>query len=67
MDINGDSGVLSYEIGNDFIIVKFKTGAVYTYTYASAGKEKVETMKMLAKSGDGLNSFINRYAKKLYA
>ncbi len=31
MDINGDSGVLSYEIGHDYIIVKFKTGAVYIY------------------------------------
>ena len=66
-DINGDSGVLSYEIGHDYIKVKFKTGAVYTYTYASAGKENVETMKMLAKSGNGLNSFINKYARKLYA
>jgi len=66
-DINGDSGVLSYEIGHDYIIVKFKTRTVYTYTYDSAGKENVKTMKMLAKSGNGLNSFINKYARKLYA
>ena len=66
-DINGDSGVLGYEIGDDYIMVQFKTGAIYTYTYLSAGAEKVETMKVLAKSGNGLNSFINRYAKKLYA
>ena len=64
-DINGDSGVLGYEIGDDYITVQFKTGAIYTYS--NAGLEKVETMKVLAKSGDGLNSFINRYAKKLYA
>lgn len=64
-DINGDSGVLGYEIGYDYITVQFKTGTIYTYS--SAESEKVETMKVLAKSDDGLNSFINRYAKKLYA
>lgn len=36
-DINGDSGVLGYEIGYDYITVQFKTGAIYTYTYSSAG------------------------------
>lgn len=66
IDTNGDSGVLNYEIGDDYIVVQFKTGAVYTYTYASAGKEKIETMKVLAKSGNGLNSFINKYARELY-
>ncbi|MBQ8436798.1 MAG: hypothetical protein IJX20_04020 [Alphaproteobacteria bacterium] len=67
MDINGDSGVYGYEIGTDYIKVQFKDGSIYTYTYLSAGRDKVETMKILAKSGNGLNSFINRYARKLYA
>ena len=65
-DINGNSGVLYYEIGYDYIIVQFKTGASYTYTYSSAGQENVEIMKRLAKTGDGLNSFINKHVKMLY-
>lgn len=64
-DINGDSGVYGYEIGTDYINVQFKDGSVYTYL--SAGRDKVEIMKVLAESGNGLNSFINRYARKLYA
>lgn len=67
MDINGDSGVYGYEIGTDYIKVQFKDGSIYTYTYLSAGQDKVEIMKALAEAGDGLNSFINRYTRKLYA
>jgi len=62
-----DSGVSSYEIGNDYITVKF-SGSFRTYRYSckKAGQQHVETMKILAKSGNGLNSYINRYVKNLY-
>jgi hypothetical protein len=66
-DIDSDSGVSGYETGPDFIRVQFSTGAVYLYTYASAGAQNVEHMKRLAVAGDGLNSFINRVVRKLYA
>ena len=66
-NLNGNSGVSRFETGEDYIIVEFTTGAVYTYTYLSAGKEHIETMKSLALSGRGLNSYINKYARKLYA
>lgn len=66
-DIDGDSGVAGYETGPDFIRVQFTTGAVYLYTYASAGAQNIEQMKRLAVAGDGLNSFINRHVRKLYA
>ena len=61
-DINRDSGVKAYRIEDDSIIVKFKTGTNqnYEYTYSSAGSSDVERMKTLAKSGDGLNSFISK-------
>jgi len=36
-NIDGDSGVTGYEVGADFIRVQFSTGAVYLYTYESAG------------------------------
>lgn len=66
-DIDGDSGVAAYEIGPDFIRVVFTTGAIYLYTYASAGRQNIESMKQLAASGDGLNAYINRWVRKAYA
>jgi|AntRauTorcE11897_2_1112592.scaffolds.fasta_scaffold49273_2 hypothetical protein len=59
-DINNDSGVLRYEIGQDCIIVEFESGKerFYKYTHASAGASNVEQMKLLARVGDGLNEFV---------
>lgn len=66
-DIDGDSDVYAYEFGEDYIAIQFKvTHKVYRYTYRSAGRNNVQTMKSLAQSGDGLNSFINRNVKYLY-
>lgn len=65
-DIDGDSGVEGYEIGTDYILVQFTTGAVYLYTYSSAGADNIEIMKQLARGGNGLNSFINRHVRKKY-
>lgn len=66
-DIDGDSGVLAYEFGTDYIDVQFKgISRVYRYSYQSAGREYVETMKVLAQNGNGLNSFINKNVKYLY-
>lgn len=66
-DTGGDSGVSSYEIGSDYIAVKFSgTGKVYTYSYRKAGRTHVENMKQLAQKGSGLNSYINRHVKNLY-
>lgn len=59
-DRNGDSNVDEFDFGQDFIIVKFRRGGIYTYTYTSAGPHHVEEMKRLARSHDGLNSYINK-------
>ncbi len=64
--INMDSGVSAYEIGDDFIVVRFKNGRRYTYSYRKAGTQQVEKMKSLAISNRGLCSYINRYAKYSY-
>ena len=66
-NLGGDSGVVGYEIGTDFIKVKFKGSKVYVYDYASAGRDNIEQMKTLAKTGTGLNAFINQKTKKLYS
>lgn len=62
----GNSNVLTYDYGNDYITIQFGSGRPYTYSYDSAGKENVETMKQLADAGQGLNSYVMRYVKKLY-
>ncbi len=68
LNLSGDSGVEAYEIGDTFIIVRFREGKerTYKYTYTSAGAEHVETMKRLAKAGRGLNSYIGLYVKQGY-
>lgn len=66
-NLNGDSGITGYEIGYDQITVEFKDGSAYLYTNSSAGSNNIEQMKTLARNGKGLNSFINKYVRKLYA
>ena len=66
-NLSGSSGVIAYEDGPDWICVQFSNGSTYLYTYQSAGPENVEKMKQLARQGQGLNSYINRYVKYGYA
>ena len=66
-NLNHDSNVTAFEIGSDRINVRFIDHKEYLYTNESAGAIKIEQMKVLAISGSGLNSYINRHAKKLYA
>ena len=65
-NLDGNSGIVGYEIGEDFIRVQFSGGSIYLYTYASAGAHNVEQMKQLARNGKGLNAFINRFVRKDY-
>lgn len=66
-DINGDSGVVGYEMGATEVTVWFDgTAQPYTYSYASAGQSHVEAMKKLAAQGDGLNAYINNNVKFKY-
>ncbi len=63
----GNSGVSAFEIGDDFITVKFSgTSRTYTYSYKRAGRHHVERMKSLAVRGSGLNGYINSYVKDKY-
>ncbi len=63
----GNSGVHSYEVGSDYIIVTFNTGVSYEYTYSSAGASHIEILKNLANKGSGLNSYINKNVKNNYS
>lgn len=65
-NLNGDSSIAQFESGNDYIIVKYKDGKHYKYTYISAGSYNVDQMKTLAQQGRGLNSFIMHNVSKRY-
>lgn len=67
MDIDGDSGVSAYEIGDGSITVDFGHGGLYLYTNISAGVEHIIEMQRLAQSGEGLNVYISKHARKAYA
>lgn len=63
----GDSGVSAYEIGSEYITVKYSgTAKTYTYRHGRAGHNHIENMKILAKNGSGLNAYINKNVKDLY-
>ena len=66
INLGKNSGVSAYEIGAESITVQFSSGAVYLYTYKSAGSSNIEKMKLLAVAGKGLNSFIMRNVRKGY-
>ena len=67
-NLAGNSGVLAYKIGSNYIDVQFESGGgVYRYTYSSTGKEEVEEMKRLAAAGKGLTGYINQNVTENYA
>lgn len=66
-DLRGESGVYGYEIGEGYIDVQFDGGSIYRYTNQSAGSGNIADMQRLAKIGQGLNGFINRYVRYKYA
>ncbi len=65
-NIAGGSGVQAYEIGAEYVTIEFSDGAIYRYSYASAGQENVEHLKGLATAGQGLNTFLNTTLSKMY-
>jgi len=69
LNLNGNSGVASYEIAEDSIHVVFKSGADRNYLYNQSipGKSMVDRMKALALQGHGLNTYISTVVKSGYA
>jgi hypothetical protein len=66
-NIGGSSGIRSYEISNDSIIVEFSDGGKYLYNNQTTGYSNVERMKTIAINGRGLNRFISTTIKKRFA
>ncbi len=66
-NLSGQSNVVFYEFGSDFIKVQFGDGSVYLYNTQSTGSADITEMQRLAVAGSGLNRFISRVVKKRYA
>ena len=68
-NVSGKSNVRAYEVAGDYrsITVEFRDGSRYRYTADSVGEGNLERMRHLAWAGLGLNSFINRHVRKMYA
>jgi hypothetical protein len=66
-DSSHGSGVSAFETGDDFIVVRFKSGEMYVYDHLSTGRAAVEKMKRLAVSGRGLSTYISREVRENYA
>lgn len=66
-DVDGDSGVAAYEIGDGQIKIQFHRGGTYMYNISRPGLSHVAEMQRLAEAGNGLNAYINKYVRKDYA
>lgn len=68
---NGSSGIKRFSIGDDFIWLDFGGSDIYLFDYSVTGQEAVEQMKIFARTGMKLTTFLNvsgvknRYAKKV--
>ena len=58
-----NSGIVGFEIGEDYIDVEFKNGGIYRYKEAIIGHLQFLNMQAAALLGSGLNGFINRYVR----
>jgi hypothetical protein len=65
-NLDGNSGILAWEEGKDYIIVQFSDFEKYLYNYIKPGKMLVERMKQFAGKGKGLATFINKYVRSNY-
>ena len=65
-NLGGNSNIIAFELGDDYIDVQFNKEMIYRYSYISAGILKVNEMKRLALQGYGLNSYIMRNARINY-
>lgn len=67
LNLSGNSGVTHYEIGDDYIRVKFRGDKPpYRYSHTSAGKQHVDRMKTLAAAARGLGTYISQHVHDRY-
>lgn len=59
-NLNGESGIVAFEVFEDKIEIEFSNGKVYTYTKEAMGEMNFAIMAALADAGAGLNAFLNK-------
>ncbi len=64
---NARSGIVAYELHDDAIHVKFRSGEIYVYDVRRPGPEHVAAMKQLAVAGEGLATYISQHVRDAYA
>jgi hypothetical protein len=68
LNLSGDSGVVGYEFGYDFIKVRFGSSAtIYVYDHSRPGAVPVDAMKRLVAAGAGLATYISLQGKADYS
>ena len=60
-DHSGRSGIVAFELGEDYLDVRFASGEVRHYTARRPGARDLAHMKELALRGEGLAAFINHH------
>jgi hypothetical protein len=66
--LSGDSGVVAYDIGDDFIKIQFRHNRkVYVYDSAKPGWSHVQQMQRLATAGRGLSTYISQQVGKNFS
>ena len=66
LNLSGDSGITHYEVGTDFIRVRFQRGTTYRYSHLRPGQHHVDRMKALAVAGRGLGTYISQHVRDQY-
>jgi|SRR4249919_1341962 len=64
---NGHSAVVAYAVMPEAIAVQFLDGAVYLYSHDCPGRLHVGRMKVLARDGRGLSTYISRHVGNRFA
>lgn len=62
-----DSGIEAYACGPGWIDIRFRAGGTWRYDSRHPGALHVMEMQRLAESGDGLNTYLNRFVRDDYA
>lgn len=62
----GLSWISAFEIGEDYIKIKFIDEVIQVYTEHIVGSKHLQKMKELAIAGKGLNNYIDKHVKDMH-
>jgi len=60
---SGHSGVRSFEVRPDGIVIAFRSGERYFYSISECGAETVDELIQHARKGKGLATYINQHIR----